>query len=73
MYSYECVFEHPKIPKTIEKKDGITGMQMEQTSVSIVADTGIQALQYAIAQIKTYQDYELVAVIRRHPIIVIIK
>lgn len=73
MWSYEIVFQHPKRPKEITKCDGVTGMQMQDTSETIVADSGKQALQYAMDELKKFEDYELVGVIRRHPIVSIIK
>jgi hypothetical protein len=46
---------------------------MTQTSECIVTDSGEKALQYAMDELKKFDDYELVAVVRRNPIVQIIK
>jgi hypothetical protein len=73
MWSYEVVFQHPKRPKKITKRDGVTGIQLQDTSETIVSPSGELALQYALEELKKFDDYELVGIIRRHPIIKIIK
>ena len=74
-WSYECVFEHRD--RTIKRKRNpvVPGMSvpMAQTSEGIVADSGEKALQYAMDELKKFDDYELVAVVSRNPIIQIIK
>jgi len=73
MWSYECVFEHRDHNKRRTLKGSPKGVPMTQTSECIVADTGEQALQYAMDELKKFDDYELVGVIRRNPIIQTIK
>jgi hypothetical protein len=73
MWTFECVFEHPKKPKKITKKDGVTGVEMSQTSITIAADSGELALQFAMDELKKNLDYELIGIIRRNAIVTIIK
>jgi hypothetical protein len=72
MWSYECVFEHRDRAKKRTLKGGMR-VPMTQTSECIVADSGEKALQFAMDELKKFDDYELVAVVRRNPIIQIIK
>ena len=75
LWSYECAFEHRD--RTIRRKRNPVGpgmsVPMTQTVECIVTDSGEKALQYAMDQLKKFDDYELVGVIRRNPIIQIIK
>jgi PDZ domain-containing secreted protein len=73
MWSYECAFEHPKKPKKITKKDGVTGVEMSQTNITIAADSSELALQFAMDELKKNEDYELVGIIRRNAIVAILK
>jgi len=70
MWSYECIFECLKEVKTKKKQQGTP---MAQTSETIVTDTDMQALEYVIDQLKLHPDQELVGIIRRNPIVKIIK
>jgi len=69
MYAYECVFEHPDPHKPITKANGV---QMTQTAETIVAETGMQALEYAKGRLELFPNYQLAGVIRRNPIVQII-
>lgn len=69
MWSYECIFEHADMRnKRVKSQTPLT-----QTSETVVANNGEQALQYAIEELKKFEDYQLIAVVRRNPIIRILK
>jgi hypothetical protein len=70
LWSYECVFEH----RDNKRRRTKTGVPMTQTSECIVTDgSGKKALQYAMDELGKFDDYELVAIVRRNPIVQIIK
>jgi hypothetical protein len=73
MWSYECVFEHPDKTKSIIKKGGMTNLPLTQTSITVVADTGELALQFAIKELEDNPGYELVGIARRNAIRTILK
>ena len=64
MWSYECIFEH----RDMNKKRTRNSVPLTQTSICIVAETGEQVLNYAIEELKRFETYELIAVIRRNAI-----
>jgi hypothetical protein len=72
MWSYECVFEHPEFEKT-PSVGGPEETKMIQTSITVVADSGMKALKYAELRIFDHPFNELVAIVRRHPIVKILE
>lgn len=68
MWSYECVFEHSDIAETLASSKSLT-----QTSISVVAETGELALQFALNELKNNPDYELIGIARRNAIRTILK
>ncbi len=70
MYSYEIVFEHPYLTKgSVKKQTAHNCLKMTQSSECVLADNGIQAMEYAKERMEQFPDNELVFVARRHPIV----
>jgi hypothetical protein len=65
MYTYEIVFRH------LEK--GKNKKKLLDISECICTENSYQALEYAKSQLDLFNDYELIGIIRRNPIIKIIK
>ena len=69
MWSYELVFEHPdRMKRRTSRK-----VPMTQTSKTIVSDSAEAVLNHALDELKKIPDYELVGIVRRHPIVTILK
>jgi hypothetical protein len=82
-WSYEIVTEAPDPKQQIAAKSNGNGrdyhglkikcdqteIKYVQTSETIVAESGQDALQYAIERLAMFHDRELIGIIRRHPII----
>lgn len=71
MWSYEIIYEYED--RGTKKKKSKEGPSIIQSSEVVVADSGAKALKYALDRIAGFDDYELVGVIRRHPIVMILK
>lgn len=71
MWSYEIIYEYEN--KDTKKKKSKERPSIIQSSEVVVADSGAKALKYALDRITEFDDYELVGVIRRHPIVMILK
>lgn len=69
MWSYEIIFHHPDYSKRKTKN----AIPMTEVSESIVADSAEQVLNYVLDQLKTHLEYEFVGIIRRNPILTILK
>ena len=74
MYSYEIVYEH------VDHNNGSTESQVNRNSVKyttttkfIVANDHKDVLKYVTNEINQQPEYELVAIVRRNPIITVIK
>ena len=50
-----------------------SAIPMTEVSESIVADSAEQVLNYVLDQLKTHLEYEFVGIIRRNPILTILK
>jgi hypothetical protein len=70
MWSYEIIYEYEDRGT---KKKSKERPSIIQSSEVVVADSGEKALKYALDRITEFDDYELVGVIRRHPIVMILK
>jgi len=81
MWSYEIIFERSERSAGTRKRKKCDGTQilgtLKTVTNTVVAESGDQALQYALDEMKRmrnyYADYDLVAVIRRNAIIAILK
>ena len=63
MWSYEIVFEHPAKRKKA---------QMTTTEV-VASESDLLVLDYVKKKLQEFEDYELVGIVRRHPIVHILK
>jgi hypothetical protein len=72
MYLYEIVFEHPSRKKEDKDKSG-KSIVMAQTSLCLASETSELIIEHAKQALKDHPDYELMGIIRRHPILGILK